>query len=1305
MSANHRGQVVTFYSYSGGTGRTMAVANVAWILAAHGKQVLVADWDLEAPGLDRFFHPFLDSRRAVQSDGVINLIREYEWATTGEGQRPGDLQELFESYARVGRHARTLNWEFPGGGRIDFLPAGVQRLTYAPSVASIDWDVFHSRMAGGRFLDELRMDMKANYDYALIDSRTGFSDLADICTIHLPDTLVVCFTYSSQGIDGASEAAAAIQTLYGGRKIRILPVPMRVDSAEQEKERLGRSLARHRFDGLPNDMSDKDRDAYWNSVAIPYRAFYAYEETLATFWDEPGSPTSLLNAYETLTRHITRGEITSMPAMDTAARARVRDRFTRRSSLVEDEVVLRFHPAEHVWAEWVEHILTSAGVRVTMWPSTVAANPAGDASTAREMRIVSARNEDMKNFHQPKVNAGPLVVYVDSVPPLPGSAFATYQSINGVSAAAAADRVLELVGRKGMSIDVEGMRFPGAEPAIFKAPARNSYFTGREAELLNVRRQLLSEERGRIAVVSGPVRTVSLQGMGGIGKTWVALEYAYRYRSSYDLVWWIRSDPTTFIDTEIADLGRRLGLLPNLPQPTASDMVRATRRALEQGEPYSRWLLIFDNAEDVERVGPFLPQIGGHILLTSRDLGWRDHSRPIALEVFRREESMAHLRGRVTGIRAEEANGVASMLGDLPIAVAAAAAWLADTATPVAAYLSELERLGAYDPAVEQTWNLALNNLQESSPAAYRLLQLCSVMGPEIHTDLIYSDMMAEALTDFDPSVIDRYVRGRMVQRINKLSLLKVDIANSQLLVHRVLQSVVRARMTDDERRAARHAVHRVLAAARPRGEIDDSTTWPQYHQLWPHLEVSQAEECDEEGMRELLIDRVRFLYLATGSDEDHATALRIAARVDDTWQGQLDQRTGEEHATVLRQLLHMRHHTANLVRAMGDFGRSRDLDEATHNGQVALLGAGHPHSLMTAGGLAADLGALGRYAEALELAQETYDTWVEQFGPDYPRSLAALTNLATSFRHMGNFRRALELDQEALSRRRVVSGNAHPATLVTASNLARDLRDAGEYERSVELLRPTVDLLQHEYGDEFRTTLNTRTNLAISLRSAGLTEEAAAVLDKAYIGLIDTAGKDSPDTLACRLSRAVNLLALASAHDDQTKIEFALAELSLVRDGYQAFVGQHHPHTLLCVNNLAAAARAAAQLERARDLAEQAVAGLTGVLGDRHPYTLAARMNLSICQAELGEAATAVDALEEVAGLLALVLGFDHPDTLRCLANVVLGKNALGMEQAGGARTRVLEQLTGKLGRNHPAVEALRQGRFLHRVVEPHPF
>ena len=140
------------------------------------------------------------------------------------------------------------------------------------------------------FSSAVRADMKRHYDYVLIDSRTGLSDVADICTVHLPDVLVDCFTLSIQGIEGAARVARLVEELHEDRGIRILPVPMRVDQAEKEKVEAGHAVAVRLFAGLPASMSSTQRREYWAAVEVPYRAFYAYEETLAVFGDPPGLP-------------------------------------------------------------------------------------------------------------------------------------------------------------------------------------------------------------------------------------------------------------------------------------------------------------------------------------------------------------------------------------------------------------------------------------------------------------------------------------------------------------------------------------------------------------------------------------------------------------------------------------------------------------------------------------------------------------------------------------------------------------------------------------------------------------------------------------------------------------------------------------------------------------------------------------------------------------------------------------------------------------------------------------------------------
>ena len=248
MNDAAEGTIVTFYSYKGGSGRTMAMANIAWILAQGGKKVLAVDWDLESPGLHKFFHPFLDADIVATTPGIIELINNYSWAATTAGQRS---HEWYLEYARVLPHAVSLNWEFPAGGELDFISAGKQNRDYSSLVSSMDWDNFYERLGGGQFFDALRADMKRHYDYVLIDSRTGLSDIAEICTVQMPDVLVDCFTLSTQSIEGAAAVARHIDERYPGRGIRILPVPMRIENGENDKVEAGRAVARAQFDQFP----------------------------------------------------------------------------------------------------------------------------------------------------------------------------------------------------------------------------------------------------------------------------------------------------------------------------------------------------------------------------------------------------------------------------------------------------------------------------------------------------------------------------------------------------------------------------------------------------------------------------------------------------------------------------------------------------------------------------------------------------------------------------------------------------------------------------------------------------------------------------------------------------------------------------------------------------------------------------------------------------------------------------------------------------------------------------------------------
>ena len=1310
--SGHNGQVVTFYSFKGGTGRSMALANVAWILAANGKRVLVADWDLESPGLHRFFQPFLDAG-VSERPGIIDFIRKYEWAAInsdfiaqaheGEEESKRSAQEmlakLIEDHVHVQDYAVPLNWRFPGSGRLDFLSSGRQNGDYQTALSALDWDTFYDRLYGGQFFDALRLSMKRHYDYVLIDSRTGLSDVADICTMHLPDALVDCFTLSTQGIEGAAMIAGLIRA-HSERPIRILPVPMRIDHAELEKAEAGQALAVRLFEGLPTGMPDEQRWEYWRQVGVPYRAFYSYEETLAVFGDSPGSPSSLLASFERITAYITRGAVDRLPPVEESLRLRTRLRFIRRLYAVPVEVVLDFSPEDQLWAEWIAGVLTSAGIAVR-WAHEASAAERDTLASSRVVAVVTQAYALCAQSSPPSplpelavcVTEARLPYGLEDVPTV---------LLSGLSESQAAEMLIaRLDGRAVAGVRPPGVRYPGGSwPQILEIPARNINFTGREQDL----RQLRAELRARGVAVVSPL---TLRGLGGVGKTQVALEYAHRFKADYDLVWWMKCDQAQYVDASLADLGQEMRRVFGASVPEEGSVAEVAGEVLHllQNWESRRWLLIYDNADDIDAVRPLLASGPGHVLITSRNAGWVEHGRTLSIDVFTREESLEHLRQRIPAIPEAEANQVAEVLGDLPLAVATAGAWLAETGNPVEQYLHRLEQQPARTLSLSQvsdepvevskTWDVSLDQLEAASPAAARLFAFCSVMAPDISLDLIYSKTMAALLAPLERTFSDSMLIGKHVRQIDRLALIKLDTNSRQIQVHRLVQAVVRERMSREEINHARRSVHELLAAARPEGEVEDPETWPRYRDIWPHLSPSRAMWSDEEQVRELHIERVRYLRLRG----DLERGRRRAEEIQTAWEEMLSVTKDQDLAQSLQiHLYRLRFNMANIVRDLAEFRQSQALDEAVLSGQRELLGPEHPHTLMTSGSLAADLRALGQYHRALELDRHTYAAWQRGYGDDYAGTLRAAHNLAVSLRLTGDFRSALAQDQLTLERRTVNLGPRHPRTLDSGAAVARDLLEAGRYDEVVRQINAVWGRCREALGDDDDATLNARVLLGVALRTAGQPELAEVHIDEARKSLVRGFGSNSTNALAARLSHAINLLALGRFPD---ALDRARAVLSV----YQGRLGPTHPHTLMCTLAIASALCLQEDYDQALALAHAAAAGLGDRLRHDHPYTLAASMVLAAVLASRGQTVAAAELEERIAPEFDQVLGSQHPDTLRFRANMLLTLHEQGVEGALMDRQRVIEKLSVMVGPEHPDIAALAGGARLLRVIDPQPF
>lgn len=221
------------------------------------------------------------------------------------------------------------------------------------------------------------------------------------------------------------------------------------------------------------------------------------------------------------------------------------------------------------------------------------------------------------------------------------------------------------------------LRYPETRAEIWgEIPRRNPRFTGRDDLLTDLHQRLSDAEQGAAAC--------TLLGMSGIGKTQLAAEYAHRFSPDYDMVWWINSDDRNIQRDRFGELAVELDL-PSGSEP--GERIRAVRDALRRGDPHARWLLIFDGWDDTEGIDVLLPQGPGHVLVTSRNRGWSEHTEVLEIPAFLRAESTAYLMRRAPHITADQADEVAVEFGDVPLPLVQAASWLGESGMEVPEYL------------------------------------------------------------------------------------------------------------------------------------------------------------------------------------------------------------------------------------------------------------------------------------------------------------------------------------------------------------------------------------------------------------------------------------------------------------------------------------------------------------------------------------------------------------------------------------------------------------------------------------------
>lgn len=285
-------RIITFYSYKGGVGRSQAMANIAVLMAQWGYKTLVIDWDLEAPGLENFYAPYLDMKEVKAKEGLIDILSGTENASV-RWQKclvPIEIKGEVEP------------------GMLHMITAGNRQKNYYERVRAFEVKHFYEQNNGGQLIEELRQEWKEAYDFVLIDSRTGITDIGGICTIQLPDIMVLLFTATDQGLNGiidvAEKALNAQQNLPFDRlNLLFLPIPTRFDkNTEFEIAETWLKKFEERFTFIYSKWLPKSVNRYnfITNTKVPYIPYFSFGERLAITGGGVTDPAGMGYAYQTI---------------------------------------------------------------------------------------------------------------------------------------------------------------------------------------------------------------------------------------------------------------------------------------------------------------------------------------------------------------------------------------------------------------------------------------------------------------------------------------------------------------------------------------------------------------------------------------------------------------------------------------------------------------------------------------------------------------------------------------------------------------------------------------------------------------------------------------------------------------------------------------------------------------------------------------------------------------------------------------------------------------------------------------------
>ncbi|NAS26633.1 tetratricopeptide repeat protein [Herbidospora sp. NEAU-GS84] len=757
------------------------------------------------------------------------------------------------------------------------------------------------------------------------------------------------------------------------------------------------------------------------------------------------------------------------------------------------------------------------------------------------------------------------------------------------------------------------------------------------------------------------VITQSVYGLGGVGKSELALHHAHASRARYVLRWWITAADPRRLDAGLAALTRRL----TGQEPESTE--RAVEWAITWLQVHRGWLLILDNVENADDIQPLLGQLNhGHVLITSRrDIGWHRLAIPIKLDVLAPESGtdlLTGLTGRTSAEMRAVAEAIATELGNLPLALEQASAYIHQTGVTFDRYLAKLKAQPAKMHAatgdgstayttIDRLWRITLETIAKRNPTAVGLLHLLAHYAPD--------DIPREILpTEWNEDETDELL-GLLA------SYSMITLTDDAISMHRLVQAVLRA-TESAESRGMREPALDLVSAALPENPQQNVAGWSFWRRLTPHVLALAAAEDGSETLGAILNQAVIFELTQGNAAAAHSLAcssLRICEAA-----------LGPDHADVASRL-------ANLASTLWSLGRAADalaLQQRALTITETTLGADHPDVGDQLANLAITLRALGRTVDALPFNERALTITETAFGPSHPHVAARLANLATTLWTLGRAEEALGLNERALDIAETTYGPDHPNVAEYLSTLAACLRTMGRAADALPLNERALTVTETAFGPEHPEVAARLDGLAASLCTVGRAADALPHQQRALTIAETTLDPHHPNITHQLTNLASVLCALGRVADALPLNERALAIA-------ETTLGPDHPNLAARLAGLAASLY---ELGRAADALPHQQRALTiteTTLGPDHPKVAHRLANLGAILRELGRAADALPHQQRALTITETILGPKHPDVAHHLTNVAVTKRRMGMpDEALPLLNRALDIAAATYGTRH---------------------